>query len=59
VFKTLRERGGHSLRWAAEPEMMILLLLLILIRIISVEVIVFRGQNYPTSSVNKKKAVVM
>jgi flagellar basal body-associated protein FliL len=34
AIKKPRERGGHSLRWAAEPEKILLLLIIIIIIII-------------------------
>jgi hypothetical protein len=34
VIKKLRGRGGHSPRWAAEPEMMMMMMMMIIIIII-------------------------
>jgi hypothetical protein len=34
VIKKLRERGGHSPRWAAEPEMMMMMMMMMMMIII-------------------------
>jgi hypothetical protein len=31
VITKRRERGGHSLRWAAEPEMMMIIIIIIIL----------------------------
>jgi hypothetical protein len=40
VNKKPRERGGHSPRWAAEPEMMMMMMMVIIVIIIIIIIII-------------------
>jgi flagellar basal body-associated protein FliL len=40
VIKKPRERGGHSPRWAAEPEMMMMMMMMMIIIIIIIVIII-------------------
>jgi hypothetical protein len=40
VIKKPRERGGHSPRWAAEPEIIIIIIIIIIITLIQIIIII-------------------
>jgi hypothetical protein len=52
VINKPRGRGGHSLRWAAEPEI-IIIIILILINIVKGYVFQYAGPKIPIPFVQK------